>query len=106
MLLFTTDTDVIQIHIGEDSNVMYVSGAGQALDYQAAFYEGDTLYIAADYVKKYANFDYLVYDEPLHMQVYTEWGAYTEAAVSKRRRCAIRAASRVIFWCIWQQAIW
>ena len=84
VLLFTTDTDVIQIHIGEDSNVMYVSGAGQALDYQAAFYEGDTLYIAADYVKKYANFDYLVYDEPLHMQVYTEWGAYTEAAVSKK----------------------
>ena len=84
VLLFTTDTDVIQIHIGADSNVMYVSGAGQALDYQAAFYEGDTLYIAADYVKKYANFDYLVYDEPLHMQVYTEWGAYTEAAVSKK----------------------
>lgn len=84
VLLFTTDTDVIQIHIGADSNVMYVSDAGQALDYQAAFYEGDTLYIAADYVKKYANFDYLVYDEPLHMQVYTEWGAYTEAAVSKK----------------------
>ncbi len=84
VLLFTTDTDVIQIRIGEDSNVMYVSGAGQALDYQAAFYEGDTLYIAADYVKKYANFDYLVYDEPLHMQVYTEWGAYTEAVLSKK----------------------
>ena len=84
VLLFTTDTDVIQINIGEDSNVMYVSGAGQTLDYQAAFYEGDTLYIAADYVKRYANFDYQVYDEPLHMQVYTEWGSYTEAVLAKK----------------------
>ena len=45
VLLFTTDTDVIRIHIGDDSNVMYVSGAGQELGYRAAFYEGDTLYI-------------------------------------------------------------
>ena len=84
VLLFTTDTDVIQINIGDDSNVMYVSGTGQTLDYQAAFYEGDTLYIAADYVKRYANFDYQVYDEPLHMQVYTEWGSYTEAVLAKK----------------------
>lgn len=84
VLLFTTDTDVIQIHIGDDSNVMYVSGAGQELDYQAAFYEGDTLYIAADYVKRYANFDYQVYDEPLHMQIYTEWASYTEAEIAKK----------------------
>ena len=84
VLLFTTDTDVIRIHIGDDSNVMYVSDAGQELDYQAAFYEGDTLYIAADYVKRYANFDYLVYDEPLHMQIYTTWGSYTEAEIARK----------------------
>ncbi len=84
VLLFTTDTDVIRIHIGDDSNVMYVSDAGQELDYQAAFYEGDTLYIAADYVKRYANFDYLVYDEPLHMQIYTTWGSSTEAEIARK----------------------
>ena len=84
VLLFTTDTDVIRIHIGDDSNVMYVSDAGQELDYQAAFYEGDTLYIAADYVKRYANFDYLVYDEPLHIQIYTTWGSYTEAEIARK----------------------
>ncbi|MDE7273767.1 MAG: SH3 domain-containing protein [Lachnospiraceae bacterium] len=84
VLLFTTDTDVIQISIGDGSNVMYVSGAGQELGYKAAFYEGDTLYIAADYVKRYANFEYQVYDEPLHMQVYTQWGSYTTAKLSKK----------------------
>jgi Predicted glycosyl hydrolase len=84
VLLFTTDTDIIQINIAYDSDVMYVSGSGQELGYKAAFYEGDTLYIAADYVKQYANFEYQVYDAPLHMQVYTEWGSYTEAVLSKK----------------------
>lgn len=84
VLLFTTDTDIIQINIAYDSDVMYVSGAGQELGYKAAFYEGDILYIAADYVKQYANFEYQVYDAPLHMQVYTEWGSYTEAVLSKK----------------------
>ncbi len=84
VLVFTTDTDIIQINIAYDSDVMYVSGAGQELGYKAAFYEGDTLYIAADYVKQYANFEYQVYDAPLHMQVYTEWGSYTEAVLSKK----------------------
>lgn len=84
VLLFTTDTDIIQVNIAYDSDVMYVSGAGQELGYKAAFYEGETLYIAADYVKRYANFEYQVYDAPLHMQVYTEWGSYTEAVLSKK----------------------
>lgn len=84
VLLFTTDTDVIQINIGDESNVMYVSNEGQELGYKAAFYEGDTLYIAADYVKRYANFEYQLFDEPLHMQVYTQWDNYTTAKLSKK----------------------
>lgn len=88
VLLFTTDTDVIQINIGDGSNVMYVSGAGQELGYKAAFYEGDTLYIAADYVKRYANFEYQLYNDPLHMQVYTQWDSYTAAKLS--RKTAVR----------------
>ncbi|MDE6052500.1 MAG: SH3 domain-containing protein, partial [Lachnospiraceae bacterium] len=88
ILLFTTDTDVIQINIGEDSHVMYVSNEGQELGYKAAFYEGDTLYIAADYVKRYANFEYQVFDAPLHMQVYTQWDSYTTAELS--RKTAVR----------------
>lgn len=84
VLLFTTDTDVVRIDIGDGSNVMYVSDAGQELPYKAAFYEGDTLYIAADYVQKFANFEYHMYDEPLRMQVYTQWNSYTSMTVSKK----------------------
>lgn len=84
VLLFTTDTDVIRIDIGDGSDTKYVSDAGEPLGYKAAFYEGETLYIAADYVKNYANFEYHLYENPLHMQVYTQWDAYTSAEISKK----------------------
>lgn len=84
VLLFTTDTDVVKINAGDGGNIMYVSEEGQDLGYKAAFYEGDTLYIAADYVKKFANFEYQVFDNPLHMQVYTQWDSYTAAIISKK----------------------
>lgn len=84
MLLFTTDTDVVRIDIGEGSNIMYVSDAAQDLGYQAAFYEGDVLYIAADYVKKYTDLEYHLFDAPDHMQVYTQWGSYNAASISRK----------------------
>lgn len=84
VLLFTTDTDVIKINIGENSNIMYVSDIGQDLGYQAAFYEGDTLYIAANYVQNYANFEYRLFTEPMHMQIYTQWDSYTAMTISKK----------------------
>lgn len=88
VLLFTTDTDVVKINIGDASDIMYVSDAAQELGYKAAFYEnggeGDTLYIAADYVQKYANFEYHLYDNPLHIQIYTQWDSYTAMTISKK----------------------
>lgn len=83
ILLFTTATDVIRIEIGEGSNIVYISDTGTSIDYKAALYEGETLYIAADYVKRYANFSYSLYDSPLHMQVYTQWNTITEAEITK-----------------------
>lgn len=84
VLLFTTADDVIRINIGDDSNVMYISEVGNSIDYKAALYQEDTLYIAADYVKRYVNMEYTLYDAPLHMQVYTQWGTATEAKITKK----------------------
>lgn len=89
VLLFTTDTDVIRVNIGESSNTMYVSDVPQEIgstdpNYMAAFYDGDVLYIGADYVKKFANFEYYGFTEPEHMQVYTQWDEYTAARITKK----------------------
>lgn len=83
ILLFTTAVDVIRINIGEDSDVMYVSEVGNSLDYKAALYQGDTLYIAVDYIKRYVNFSYELYDSPYHIQVYTQWDSYIQATLTK-----------------------
>lgn len=89
VLLFTTDTDVIRVNIGENNNTMYVSDIPQEIgstdpNYMAAFYDGDALYIGADYVKKFANFEYYGFTEPSHVQVYTQWDDYTVARLSKK----------------------
>jgi spore germination protein YaaH len=84
VLLFTTDTDVIRIDIGENSDVMYMSDIGNELGYKAAFYDGDVLYIAVDYVSKYSNFEYHLYDNPMRVQVYTVWDTYMQAVISKK----------------------
>lgn len=84
VLLFTTDTDVIKINIGDSSNIMYVSEVPEELGYQAAFYDGDVLYIEARYIQKFANFEYYCFTEPNHIQVYTQWDEYTYATLAKK----------------------
>ena len=90
VLLFTTDTDVIRINIGEKSDIMYVSDVANELGYKAAFYEGEVLYIAADYVKRYANLEYYLYSDPLRMQVYTQWNPYTNMEISKNTKLRVK----------------
>lgn len=89
-LLYTTDSDVIKINIGDDSNVIYISDIGNSLDYKAAVYDNEVLYIAVDYVKRYANFSYELFDSPMHMQVYTEWNLENHATISKNTKLRYR----------------
>ncbi len=55
----------------------------ESRDYVIARYEGETLYLAADFVKEYANFSYELFTEPNHMQVYTEWNERQVASITK-----------------------
>lgn len=57
--------------------------AGMVWDYVISRYEDGVLYIAADFVKGYANFTYELYTEPNRMQVYTEEGQRQTAAILK-----------------------
>lgn len=88
VLQFTNATDVLTVHIGDDSNICYVSGNEEALEYKAAVYDGETLYIASDYVRKFSNFSYETFKTPNRMQVYTEWNSRSTAEI--RKKTAIR----------------
>ena len=81
LLVYALPDAVVSTSVGTSS--LTVGDAAQTRDYVIARYEGDILYIAADFVKEYANFSYELYGEPYHMQVYTEWTERQTALITK-----------------------
>ncbi|MCR5210632.1 MAG: chitinase [Lachnospiraceae bacterium] len=84
VLLYTTADDIYRVAIGKDSNSYSTNLDGVVnFGYPIAVRANDgTLYIAADYVKLFANFSYDFYSEPNRMQVYTQWGSDRVAQVN------------------------
>jgi spore germination protein YaaH len=81
LLLYTLPDRIVKTEIG--SSEVTSGDETTQRDYTIARYEGETLYIAADFVKEYANFSYELFTEPNHMQVYTEWNERQTAEVLK-----------------------
>lgn len=81
LLLYTLPDDIVRTVIGS-SEVSDKNGA-ETLSYAPARYEGDTLYLAIDYVKRYANFSYEGFDEPKRLQIYTRWDDRQVAEIKK-----------------------
>ncbi|MDE5909593.1 MAG: chitinase [Lachnospiraceae bacterium] len=81
LLLYTLPDDIIRTTVGS-SEVTTKNGA-ETLAYQPARYEGDTLYLAIDYVKRYTNFSYEGFTEPNRLQIYLTWEERKTAEVIK-----------------------
>lgn len=81
VLLYSTPEMVITVHTDDGNNNYYVDDTVNSMDYEIAFIKDGTLYIALDYVKRYANFSYELFTDPYRIQVYTEWGTTTVATV-------------------------
>lgn len=82
LLLYTTPDAIIRTDIG---STVYETSTGESQDagYVIARYEGDVLYVAADYVKQYANFSYELFTEPYRMQIYTQWEEQQAADITR-----------------------
>ncbi len=79
LLLYTTATETIRANIGEST---YTDAAGsQDMGFAISFIENDTIYIAADFIKKYTNYSYDIYDR--HVQIYTLWDTKQVAEIGK-----------------------
>ena len=83
LLLYALPNAIVSVPIGTTTVKVSTESAEGSRDYVIAKYEGDTLYVAADFVKEYANFSYALYTEPNHMQVYTQWGERQLATITK-----------------------
>ena len=88
-LVYTTPTAVITNIIGTDS-WSDSEGGGAQESYIISRFEDDTLYVALDYVKKYANFYYEGFDNPNHMQLTTSWEDEQVATIAKNTQIRYR----------------
>lgn len=76
LLLYTLPEDTVRVEIGSSSYA--VDGGAVDMGYPIAVYgggpdgNGGTLYVAADYVKLFADYSYEAFTGPNRMQVYTE----------------------------------
>ena len=88
-LIYTTPDKIITSPIGERS---WYDSAGESAEeeYTISFLEGDTLYVALDYVRKYTNFSYEAFFAPDHLQLNTGWDDKEVADVSKDTRIRYR----------------
>lgn len=85
-MVFTTPDSYLTTTIGDSAFVNYdamFAETGGNMDYVISRYEGDVLYVAADFVQQYSNFTYELFTEPNHMQVYTEWGERPTSDITK-----------------------
>ena len=81
LLLYTLPDQTVRTVIGSAD---YETKEGtQSEDYVISRYEGETLYLALDYVKKFTNFSYEAFTEPNHMQLDTKWEEKKTAEISK-----------------------
>lgn len=85
-LLYTTANDTKTALFGEKG---YSDGEGShPLEYEACYIEGDTFYVAADYVLLFTNFAYERFDR--HLQVDTQWGEKQTMEVAKDTQIRIK----------------
>lgn len=86
ILLYATDVDVIRTVFGE--SIASSAQGSEDLGYIPAFIENDTVYVAAEYVERFTNYSYTVYEK--HVQVMTKWESNLMAAVLKKTAVRLR----------------
>ena len=81
LLVYTTPTQKMIRAVGMSE--YSVDGQAETKEYVISVAEGDSLYIALDYVKEYTNFSYELFTGPNRMQLRTEWGSKDSASIKK-----------------------
>lgn len=79
--LLYTDADGTWTAVPNEKKYDSVTGETVNTEYTVCFYEGELLYLAADYVREFTNFSFEIFDR--HVQLYTEWEPYESMTVEK-----------------------
>ncbi|MFU0825966.1 MAG: GH18 domain-containing protein [Lachnoclostridium sp.] len=81
ILSYTTPSEVIRTDL--DSNFYYVNGEKEKTDYPIVTMKGNTVYIAAKFVKQYSDMHYKYYENPNRLVIEYKWGDYLYSDVKK-----------------------
>lgn len=81
VLLYMLPEDMISVDV--DSKDYSISKKKKSEDYVILKTEGNTAYIALDFVQQYTNIDYEVSNNPDHVMIRTKWGKTDVATVKK-----------------------
>lgn len=88
ILRYTTDSNVISVNAGEKSYM--VGKKSQNEDYSIVKVDGENVYLALDFVQKYTNLDFSLYEEPNRVQITASWGEISKAAVKKKTQIRVK----------------
>jgi len=98
LLIYTMPTDSITVNASDTGYTE--NGEKVQADHVLVAYEDDVVYVAVDYLKKFANFSYDIIEdadssedspeEPVRIQLYTRWGDRQIAVIKKNTQIRVR----------------
>lgn len=72
ILRYVTPSDVVSVNAGEQSYT--VTKTSENTDYTIVKVDGDKMYLALDFVQKYTNIDFSIFQEPDRVKITSKWG--------------------------------
>ncbi|MCM1113730.1 MAG: glycosyl hydrolase family 18 protein [Muribaculum sp.] len=82
LLLYTDAVETVYAVLDGNTGSYTTAQGEQNLGFPVSLVEDGTVYLAADYVKRFTNYSYEVFDR--QVQVYTQWGERRTASVKKK----------------------
>lgn len=89
ILLYTLPQGTIRVDVGSEQYTLQKEKRNQ--DYVIFKMEGNTAYIALEFVQQYTNIDFEVYENPNRVMIVSDWGDTTVATVKKDAQIRMEA---------------
>lgn len=88
ILRYTTESDVISVHLGEESYM--VGKKNKKADHTIVKVDGESVYVSLDFVQNYTNLDFALYEEPNRVLITANWGEITKADIKKNTQIRVK----------------
>lgn len=90
IMSYTTPTEVIRAEVGKQEYTVNMNK--NTTEYQIVKTQGDTVYLAADFVKRFSDMDYQLYENPARVTVQYRWEDYLYSDVKKAAKLRTEAS--------------